>query len=54
MPIIRAYVSDDVYAILDKTAKSMGRTVDDLAEAAISVAAYESLSPKEIEERHNA
>lgn len=50
MPIINAYVSDEVYAILDKTAKAMGRTVSDLAETAISTAAYEALSFDEIEE----
>ena len=42
MPALTVHVDDDALARLQRCANDMGRTVDDLAEAAISEAAMQA------------
>lgn len=45
--ILQCYVDDRTLAILEKFALESGRTIEELAEAAISEAAIQSLRPGE-------
>ena len=46
MPIIRCYVDDHTLGILTEYGQRHGRTVEELAEAAISETALQSLPPR--------